>query len=477
MTWAFLCAFSLSGQTLVGVVPRGSYSAASIKNDFDQPLAYYDVQCFQLLYTTHNTAGQLDTVSGLVAIPLDPSRTFPRLLYQHGTSTSKTDVPSFADLSKSNEEGTRALLFASLGFVTLMPDYLGLGVSKGFHPYVHAASESWVAADMLRAFTAFAQAYDVHTHEQLFVTGYSQGGHASMAFHRDAESLWAGEFTVTAAAHLSGPYSIGEVMRDLVLSDKVYMYPAYIPNTLIGYQGVYGDIYDSLQEVFRDRYVGKITEYRDGKINLVSLQGWLIAQLVLYEFACKPTRLFRPEYLQAVVNEPGHPLNVALRDNNVYAWAPKAPTRLYYCSGDDQVPPENTLLARDTMLARGAVNLVVRDVKPGANHSQCVQPAIDSAITFFLTLRHIGFVTGAEQPAMARLSAQPNPTSGVLWLQELAAPGRLEVVDFSGRIRYATELDTPGDHRLDLSACESGLYLVRFSSPEGLWQSKVLLRR
>jgi hypothetical protein len=478
-TLPILCALvgisGLCAQKIVNVQPLGGRTRAQIADQFKQPLVNYDVQCFRLIYTTKNTAGQPDTVSGLVAIPLDPTRTFPRLLYQHGTATTKTGVPSFDVFSGG--EGERALLFAGLGFVTLMPDYLGLGVAKGFHPYVHAASEAWVAADMLRALPAFAQQYGVHVHDQLFVTGYSQGGHAAMAFHRDVETLWSHEFTVTASAPLSGPYSTGEVMRDLVLSDKVYMYPGYIPNTLISYQGVYGNLYSSFQEVIRDQYIGDITEFKNDKISLLELQVRLVAKLIWHELACRPRRLFRNEYIQAVINDAEHPLNVALRDNNVYAWAPKAPMRLYYCTEDDQVPYQNSILARDSMLARGAKNVRAQDVKPNANHSQCAQPAIDSALSFFLTYRYIGLVTPSREAHVQLLTLHPNPTTGPLWLHQLPGPGHLEVLSLDGRLRHSANVDSGGGYALDLSALHSGLYLVRFLSEGQVWQAKVWLRR
>lgn len=469
------CTSLLCAQKLVQVQPLGSRTRAQIADQFKQPLVAYDVQCFRLVYTTRNTAGQPDTVSGLVAMPVDPSRVFPRLLYQHGTATTKTGVPSFDVFTGG--EGERALLFAGMGFVTLMPDYLGLGVAKGFHPYVHAASEAWVAADMLRALPAFAQQYGVHTHDQLFVTGYSQGGHAAMAFHRDAETLWSHEFTVTASAPLSGPYSTGEVMRDLVLSDKVYMYPGYIPNTLISYQGVYGNLYASFQEVFRDQYIGDITEFKNDKISLLELQVRLVAKLIWHELACRPRRLFRNEYIQAVMNDSQHPLNVALRDNNVYAWAPKAPVRLYYCTDDDQVPYQNSIVARDSMLARGAKDVRARDVKPNANHSQCAQPAIDSALAFFLTYRYIGFVTPSHETYVQPLTLYPNPTTGPVWLHQLPGSGHLEVLSLEGRLHHRADVDTGGDYALDFSALPNGLYLVRFVSEGQVWQARVVLKR
>jgi hypothetical protein len=57
-----------------------------------------------------------------------------------------------------------------------------------------------------------------------------------------------GATSVTAAAHLSGPYSLSGAMRDLILSETEYSYPAYIPNTVLGFNEAYG-IYNNLSEI------------------------------------------------------------------------------------------------------------------------------------------------------------------------------------------------------------------------------------
>ena len=97
--------------------------------------------------------------------------------------------------------------------------------SKGFgFVEMETDAEAQVAIDMLHAAAAFTAQNDVHTNSQLFITGYSQGGHAAMALHREIDRNWSDEFTVTASAPLSGPYSISGVMRNLILTDKIYYY-------------------------------------------------------------------------------------------------------------------------------------------------------------------------------------------------------------------------------------------------------------
>ncbi len=465
---------ALHSQTLVSATLLGSRTRAQLVSQFGVPLIQYGAKYYRITYTTTGMQGQLDTVSGMVAVPDDATRIFPRLVYQHGTSSSKLDVPSFNVVNGG--EGAIGNLFAGLGYVALLPDYLGLGVSDGFHPYVHAASEASVAADMLRALPAFATQFGVHTNEQLFATGYSQGGHASMAFHREVESTWQNEFTMTAATHLSGPYSIAEVMRDLILKDTIYYYPGYLPNTILSYQTAYGNLFTQLSDVFREPYATKIAEFYAGTLSLGSLNTQLIGLLTTNEGESRPIRMLQPAIIQAIVTDPQHPFNVALRDNNVYAWAPVTPTRIFYCMADDQVPFQNSVLARDSMIARGAVNLIATDVNSAADHGGCVTPALTNTLIFFLGYQQIGFFTSAGQLAVEPLLLQPNPAGESVMLRNLPADGQVQVVDFSGRLCYTGAI-AAGDQALNLAGLSNGLYLVRYWSEGKIWQGKLVVQQ
>lgn len=469
----FAACSALWSQTLISSTLLGSRTRAQLVSQFGVPLIQYGAKYYRVTYTTTGVQGQLDTVSGLVAVPDDPTRIFPRLVYQHGTSSSKLDVPSFNVVSGG--EGVIGNLFAGLGYVALLPDYLGLGVSDGFHPYVHAATEASVAADMLRALPAFAIQYGVHVNEQLFVTGYSQGGHASMAFHREVETTWKDEFVMTAAAHLSGPYSIGEVMRDLILSDTIYNFPGYLPNTILSYQTVYGNLFGQLDEVFQEPYATPIGQFYAGTLNLGQLNTQLINLLTVNVGAVRPIRMLQPDIVQEVLADPNHPFNVALRDNNVYAWRPFKPTAVFYCTADDQVPFLNSVVARDTMFARGATHIVVSDVNPTADHGGCVTPALTNTLIFFLGYQEVGFYTGTGQPTAGTLFLQPNPATDAVMLRQLPADGQVQVVDISGRLRYAG-MAPAGDYRLDLSDLENGLYVVRFLSEGRVWMGKLVVQ-
>lgn len=465
-----LFAFAASAQTLVSSTLLGTRTKVQLTAQFSLPLIQFGAKFYRLTYTTPDVKGQTDTVSGLLVIPDAPQKIWPRVVYQHGTSSSKQDVPSF---NAFTGEGVIGGLFAGLGYVAFAPDYVGLGVSGGIHPYVHAQTEAYAAIDMLRAAQAFLAQEKVAVSEQLFLTGYSQGGHAAMALHRELETNLSQEFTVTASAPLSGPYSISGVMREVMLSNEIYYYPAYLPNTMLSYQSAYGNIYSELTDVLKPVYAAEVDKFIKGTLNLSQLNNNLIALLTNNEGACRPVKMFQPALVEAVNNHPDHPVNVALRANDVHKWAPKAPTRLLYCTADDQVPYRNSLVARDTLLAKGAVDLQAFDVNTTADHGQCVTPALTNTVLFFAGLQQIGTVPAYEMFENQTLTVFPNPAGEVAFLSQLPTKGRVELFDVAGRLHY-TGTAGPGDARLDLGALPAGVYGLRFWGEGKVWWGRVL---
>lgn len=469
-----LATLALAAQNLVSVTFLGSKTQAQLTAEFNVPFIQFGARYYRVTYTTLNLAGQPDTVSGLISVPDNAAKVYPRLVYQHGTSGSTQDVPSVNVLQGG--EGRIGWLFAGLGYVALMPDYLGLGVSDDvFHPYVHAESEASVALDMLRALPAFADQYQVHVNSQLFVTGYSQGGHAAMALQRAIELDPTGEFDVTASAPMSGPYSIGEVMRALILSDEVYYYPAYIPNTALSYQTAYGNIFSQLTDIFKPVYAAPIQQFYLGNMTLSDLNTQLISLLVANEGACIPTQMIQPDVLAAVQADPEHPINQALRANDVYHWAPQAPTRLFYCMSDDQVPFENSLLARDTMQALGAADLLASDVSPSSNHGECVVPALTQTLFFFLAFQQIGTATSTSAPLAEVLTLSPNPADESFTFDNGSAQAVFKAYTADGRLCWQ-QLFGAGAQQINVQQWPSGNYWIQVQTAEGLKIAQLLVR-
>jgi hypothetical protein len=464
-----LISASAFSQNFISATYKGAKTKAQLNAQFGLPIFQYDVKYYKVTYTSNDAEGALDTLSGLVVVPTDLTKIYPLLVYQHGTSDCKTCVPSRYG-SPGGGEGDVGTVFAGMGYITLMPDYVGMGDGRGFHPYVHAATEASAAIDMVRSAAGFIQqtANVPQKNSQIFITGYSQGGHAAMALHREMELNLANEFTVTAAAHLSGPYSISGVMRDLILSEEVYYYPAYIPNTSLSYQTMYDNLYDDLTDIFKPAYAGFIEQFYNGTITLSTLNEQLIQTLTAQTGASVARRMLQDSIVEAITNNPLHPINLALKDNDVYDWAPVTPTRIFYCMGDDQVPFENSVLARDTMIANGAVDLAATDVNTTADHGGCVAPAIIQTIGFFAGKQQISTVSSANEALSGlQITVAPNPASETLTVTNIPNGATVEMMDVHGKNVFRQTNVSGNALNINVGNLLPGVYWVQVGSGKG----------
>jgi hypothetical protein len=164
------------------------------------------VKIYKVIYKTLDARGGNTICSGAIVIPDIVGKSFPFFAYQHGTTTHRFDVPSYG-----SAELNVGIIAGATGYVACLTDYVGLGDSPGFHPYIHAKSEATSVVDILRATRHYCRQNNINLNGQIFLAGYSQGGHSTMAAHRELEQKHANEFTVTASAPLSGPYDVSGV--------------------------------------------------------------------------------------------------------------------------------------------------------------------------------------------------------------------------------------------------------------------------
>lgn len=351
----------------------------------------YNVSNYSVTYNTIDTEGNEHLASGLICVPQSTDHlVFPLACFQHGTVSGRQDVPS-------QRAGGHLLgvAFSTHGYVVAMPDYVGLGISPGVHPYIHSATEASAGIDLLFAAREMIAELDgVSMNDQVFVSGYSQGGHAAMALQRSIEQDYSDDFNLVASAPMSGPYSVSGKMSEFTLGDEEYMTVGYLAWLTMGYQRAYPDLLEGIElsDVFKPEYLDDIEDFKNENITLfdeganeglnTKMQNTLISTVG----AIIPKNTLQPEILDALLNDPTHPMSMALADNDNYDWTPQVPTNLYYCKGDDQVTYENAILAEEVMTANGSTTVTAvrkdSDSLP-LNHTACVVPASLDALEFF----------------------------------------------------------------------------------------------
>lgn len=325
-------------------------------------------------YVTIDPYGLSITNSGLLILPRGTNGPLPLLSDQHGTLALKSDAPS-----QPGRGDIWAVVFASYGYAVVVPDYLGLGSSPGYQAYLHARSEATCVVDALRAGKSLCASNNVTLNGQLFLTGYSQGGHVTMAALREIETFHTNEFAVTAGAPCAGPYDLGGATIETLLTDPAYPNPWFFSILLAAYLPIY-QLGDTLEELLAPPYRSTLPPLLDGAHTVSQLAAAMPAD---------PIAILRPDFQANFRTNVSNPFRQALRDNNTYAWTPKAPMTMFHCQGDRDVVFANAEVAYQSFTNRGACCVSVVD--PGApaqlNHDDCYAPSLNGVLTWFEALR------------------------------------------------------------------------------------------
>jgi len=324
-------------------------------------------------YVTVDPYGLPITNSALLILPRGANGPLPLVSEQHGTLVLKSDAPS-----QPTSGDIWAVVFASYGYAVVVPDYLGLGGSPGYQAYFHAKSEATSVVDALRAGKALCASNNVTLNGQLFLTGFSQGGHVTMAAHRELEAFHTNEFTVTASSPCAGPYDLGGVTVESILTNS---YPDPVPFALLlaACLPIY-QLADTLEELLATPYRSTLPPLLDGTHTDSQLAAALPAD---------PIAILRPNYQADFRTNVNNPFRQALLDNNTYSWAPRAPVKMFHCQSDPLVVFANAEVAYQSFTNRGAccVSLVDPGALPPFDHDACWAPSLQGVLAWFETLR------------------------------------------------------------------------------------------
>ena len=296
------------------------------------------IRLYRVEYWTLDPHGAPTVASGLVALPKKgPLRA--AVSYQHGTTSNRHVTPSAPTL---HEGVLGSALFAGGGYLFAAADYIGLGTSREPHPYLHAETAASSTIDLLKAAKTLAESLGFTFPPDVYLTGFSQGGHATLAAHRAIEAMENPPFKVKASAGVAGPYNIGGITFPAALEGKSNGDSLYLAWSSLAYSIIYNQPLDSL---LVDPYTQQVPILFDGEHE---------PDAIMAALPRKPREMFTKEFLDAFDNKKPHWFTDAMGKNEVFGWTPKAPVRLYYGDLDVDVPPQEAKSAETEFRNRGA---------------------------------------------------------------------------------------------------------------------------
>jgi pimeloyl-ACP methyl ester carboxylesterase len=305
--------------------------------------ALCDVKVVALNYATVGAAGESTTggstvnASGVLLAPAGTCTTPAALVaYAKGTDVEK---PRTLANPADSETFLLVAVYAAQGYAVVATDYLGFAQSNyTYHPYLHADSEASSVIDSIRAARNAAPVVGTSLSGKVMLTGYSQGGHSSMAAHRAAERDNAAEINVVAGAHLAGPYNLSGSFK---VGTAIAGYQFFVPYLITSWQKVYGNVYSDVNTVFKAPYASYIeTLLPSPTLNYTTLVTSGKLPGINGETPAQARDLmFQQAFITDVQTNDNNAVYLAAKKNDLLGWSPKSKLLLCGGAGDPTVQP------------------------------------------------------------------------------------------------------------------------------------------
>ncbi|MEO9149061.1 MAG: lipase family protein [Burkholderiaceae bacterium] len=319
-----------------------------------------DVKVVALDYDTVGVKnGEAANASGVLLVPAGACAAVraPLVAYAKGTDLQR---PRTLANPQDGETALLIAMYAAQGYAVVATDYLGYAKSTySFHPYLHADSEASSVLDSIRAARNAAPQVGGQFSDKLFITGYSQGGHASAAAQRAAQAD--GDIKVTAGAHLAGPYNLSGSLK---VPDAIAGYQFFVPFLVSTYQKIYGNVYAKPSDIYNAPYADYIEDLLPSA-TLTSTTLITTGRLPGGTPNQARDALYKPAFLADTRDNPNSALSMDARKNDLLGWTPTAPVLLCGGAGDPTVSPAvHQRVLKADFDARGVQNVTSVDVDP-----------------------------------------------------------------------------------------------------------------
>lgn len=327
----------------------------------------FSVRSYTLVYQT-TYQGKPVEASGILLVPVGITEKAPMISLQHGTTFSHDEAPSVSGGFTGTE------LFASAGFISLVPDFIGYGSSvEIFHPYYDKEHSAIAIIDMIKSVKEFLFKEKIPFSDELFLAGYSEGGYVTLAAAEKIENEASHELKLKAVAAGAGGYDLIGMLTGITKNTS-YSYPAYLAFVLMSYNHTYK--WDKpLTYFFKKQYADALQKYMNGEHGGGTINAHLTTNLEELFDAGFYARLRQPEGETA--------LKQALKNNSVKGWKTEVPIRLYHGTKDEIIPYQNSEITAKSFQDAGSTDVTLTLI-PNGTHGSSFLPMMKLFVPWFL---------------------------------------------------------------------------------------------
>jgi len=297
-----------------------------------ESLASYKVHQVCGTYHSVDAYGEDITLSGAVFYP--PNGKIKNIIIcSHYTVAANYEVPS--------QTFPIEAAMAALGYMVVMPDYIGYGKSQGcVHPYLQADVTARNVLDMALGVRSFIVERKIQIEsDEVLLVGYSQGGATSMwvQYHMEMDDEYIGKFKLKKNYCGGGPYNVARTYDYCVKLDETGI-PYAVPMIILGMSEGMGEPLD-MSTFFQEPLLSNYKEWFNSK----KYNGIQI------------TRMIGVNRLSKILTSAGLNRNQgetqrlyrALQQNSLpVSYRPQAPVYMFHSMDDQTVPFINAQVTR-----------------------------------------------------------------------------------------------------------------------------------
>ncbi len=380
--------------------------AGSVNAELDPSDPSYRVafgtKSYKIVYTTTAEDGSDINASGVVTIPI-PTEAFLTSLAkvgktysmsmvsdQHGTIFEDKDAPSntagglvpFMTAIAMREPSPTPIPFlmsAVGGFITVQPDYIGYGESKGSHPFLLEKSSAAATVDLIKSVVKFASDNELPFNGQVFLSGYSEGGYVTLAAAKEIEVNHP-HINLMGIAPMAGPYDLNATGMGVISQDTMER-----PDFIGGIINSYATAYDfNLTDILNEPYATVLPTLYNGNTSSAN---------IIIELDKNITKFFVPTYRYDFLTNPNNALKQAYIKNTPLDWAPKTKVKLLHCTNDEVISSQLSQIAFAKLTANGGASVEldfideIPDGTPPSVHVACGAKTYPKALEWFSKIR------------------------------------------------------------------------------------------
>jgi predicted esterase len=282
------------------------------------------------------------------------------------------------------------------GFAAIYPDYIGFGDSNDtVHPYILKKAAARASLDMIKASMNYMESNGVVLNNQLYITGYSEGGYNAMALAQSVESELT-SVNLMGIAPMAGPYNIEDLGNIEINASHTMMYPAFLGYLADAYAYYNSDL--DLSDIVVETNTTKFHNLFNGENNSTVIHSELGLTVNSGFGYYKANALFKDSFIADYQDNVNSVIRQKFIENNLDNWTPRSKMNLIHCIDDEIIPFSESNNTYNKFKASGADVILTGiptaylsqqvDATHPFVHANCGPEAYGAAVTWFNAIRN-----------------------------------------------------------------------------------------